>query len=166
VQPKGKRDPGQHTQAERQHGRPHAPRRVHALLRAVTTARDDEQNHRPDQKRAKQQQVGHRVVGQQMGQRPGLDAQHHGVVQPSLDQVAGHVSGRQQNKTDQRQQSGDMAQGHRCGPQHLRLKPGLAPAPEQQHKAKQRGQAVQPLPGHRSDALYDGRTPAVGKDAA
>jgi hypothetical protein len=82
-----------------------ASRPVDRAGRGVALARARKLQHRPQQEAAEQQQVGQRVVGQQVGQRPHLHAQHHRVVQPGLDAVARHIGRGQQHEGHQRQQA-------------------------------------------------------------
>jgi hypothetical protein len=132
---------------------------------AVAPARGTKDQHRPEQETAEQQQVGERVVGQQVRQCPDLDGQGHRVVQLVADVVVRHVGGGEQHEGHQHQQRSQVPRPRQRGPQHFGALPRQPVAPDDQAEAGQREQRVQALPRAFAAPRDDRAAPVVGDDA-
>ena len=163
--PESKYRPGHQAQRHRQQRGAQPARRINDLLDAVALARRPKAERCPDQKATKQQQVGQHAVGQQVRYGPGLDGQHHGVMQTGLDAVARHIGSHQQHHRQQHQQGRCMARPDGRGPQHNRLHAGQAVAPDNQDETHHRSHRVEALVGIGTQPLAHTRAPWFSEHA-
>ena len=137
----------------------------HGALRPVAPAARGEIDDRPDQEGAEEEKVGERAVGEEMREGPDLHREDHRVAEPRLHSTRRHDEGGEQDEGHEVQRDRKMLRPDRRRPEHHRIEPGKAVAPDDKDEPDDRDQRVEALPGAFPNARDQALAPVLRENA-